>query len=269
MGEKKNVFGTETPVALVTGAGKQGRVGRVIAERLAERGYAIVVHAHTSLSDARSFVTDLQATGTAAKLVPADLADAEAIDCLVASAHTWRDRLDVLINTAAIWESKTLEEVTASDVESHWRINTLATFLCSQKAGLIMAEQTHGGAIVNFGDWATVRPYAEYAAYFPSKTAIEGMTRNLAVELARRNPSIRVNAILPGTVTLSNSMASNVREEAIAETLLQRAGTPDNIAQAVVALIENDFITGAVLPVDGGRSVAVPGEAAWRESQQP
>ncbi|MFP6667044.1 MAG: SDR family oxidoreductase, partial [Pirellulales bacterium] len=84
----------------------------------------------------------------------------------------------------------------------HFDVNTLGTFLCCQHVGLQMVSQDHGGAIVNIGDWAVTRPYGDYAAYFPSKGAIPALTRTFAVELARRNPHVRVNAVLPGPVAL-------------------------------------------------------------------
>ena len=115
-----------------------------------------------------------------------------------------------------------------------------------------MTEQEQGGAIVNIGDWAVERPYRDYSAYFISKAAIPTLTRMFAVELA---PKVRVNAVLPGPVLLPESVSAEERRRAIAGTFLHRAGTPENIAQAVAALLENDFITGVCLPVDGGRTL--------------
>jgi len=100
-----------------------------------------------------------------------------------------------------------------------------------------------------------VRPYLNYAAYFPSKGAIPTLTRCLAVELASRNPKVRVNCILPGPVMLPADLPQAERQQAIDATLVKREGCPENIAQAVLALIDNDFITGVCLPVDGGRTI--------------
>jgi pteridine reductase len=135
-------------------------------------------------------------------------------------------------------------------------VNVLGTFLCCQRAGLIMTEQPEGGAIVTVGDWATVRPYPGYGAYLTSKGSIPTMTRMLAVELARRNPAVRVNCILPGPVLLPPDMPESERREAIAGTLVGREGRPEHIAHAVLFLVENDFVTGVCLPVDGGRTLA-------------
>jgi pteridine reductase len=124
--------------------------------------------------------------------------------------------------------------------------------------GLAMVRQPDGGSIINFGDWATVRPYMNYAAYFPSKGAIPALTRSLAVELATRNPRVRVNCILPGPVMLPHDLPAAERQQAIAGTLLKREGSPEHIAKAVLHLIDNDFLTGVCLPVDGGRTIYAP-----------
>jgi pteridine reductase len=109
------------------------------------------------------------------------------------------------------------------------------------------------------GDWAEARPYPDYAAYFPSKGAVLALTRSLAVELGLRNPKVRVNCILPGPVMLPPDLPEAERRQAINATLVKREGSPENIAQAAVALVENDFITGACLTVDGGRTIYAPG----------
>jgi pteridine reductase len=118
-----------------------------------------------------------------------------------------------------------------------------------------MAAQESGGAIVNLGDWATVRPYLNYAAYFPSKGAIPTLTRDFAVELASRNPRVRVNAVLPGPAMLPEGLSDQERKAAIGATLVKREGSPHNVADAVLFLLRNDFVTGVCLPVDGGRSI--------------
>ena len=139
------------------------------------------------------------------------------------------------------------------------RRGLLGTFLTCQHAGLAMVKQARGGCIVNVGDWADVRPYKDYAAYFPSKAAIPGLTRVFAVELGTRNPRVRVNAVLPGPVMLPPEVAGAEREAVIAGTLVKREGGPEHVARAVLHFVENDFVTGACLPVDGGRSVFAHG----------
>ncbi|MDA7977832.1 MAG: SDR family oxidoreductase [Pirellulales bacterium] len=244
-----------SPVALVTGSGAP-RIGNIVVRDLASRGYAVVVHANRSLDKARQTVEELTTAGQVAIALAADVSQEGEVKQLFARTLAEFGRIDVLVNTSAIWEGKKLEETTADDVRRHFEINAIGTFLCCQQAGMQMVKQEGGGVIINVGDWAIARPYPDYAAYFPSKGAIPAMTRSFAVELAARNPRIRVNAILPGPVMLPENMTAEERERTINATLLRRAGQPENMASAVRFLIENDFITGVCLPVDGGRSVA-------------
>jgi pteridine reductase len=248
---------TQRPVALITGSGKR-RVGWHVAQALAQRGYALAVHYRSSAADADQTVAEFQQMGCEAAAFQADLADEPAVKAMVAGVLERFGRIDVLVNAAAIWNRKPLEQVTAADVREHFDTNTLGTFLCCQYVGLAMVRQPEGGSIVNIGDWATVRPYTGYAAYFPSKGGVEALTRSMAVELGMRNPRVRVNCILPGPVMLPPDLPAAEREQAIRATLVQREGSPANIAQAALHFIDNDFVTGACLPVDGGRSVWAP-----------
>jgi pteridine reductase len=163
--------------------------------------------------------------------------------------------IEALVNSAGFWKSGILEDITTDDVRKHFDANSLGTFLCCQQVGLQMVSQDHGGSIVNIGDWSIVRPCGDYAAYYPSKGTIPTITRCFAVELARRNPCVRVNALLPGPVLFPDDMPEDERQAEIAGTLVKREGTPQNVASAVVFFLENDFITGVSLPVDGGRSI--------------
>ena len=242
------------PVALVTGAGAP-RIGNHIARALAERGYQIVVHANRSLDLAKSTARELESAGSPAMAVQADLTDENAVRNLVTAVVDRFGHIEALVNCASIWESEILEDVSAEDVRRHFDANTLSTFLCCQKVGLQMVSQDHGGSIVNIGDWAIVRPSGDFSAYFPSKGTIPTLTRSFAVELARRNPYVRVNAVLPGPVLFSDDMSEADRRAEIAGTLLKREGKPSNVADAVRFLLENDYITGVSLPVDGGRSI--------------
>jgi pteridine reductase len=244
-------------VALVTGSGKR-RVGWHVADALAKRGYALALHYRTSATEAAETVAAFQGRGVEVIAVPADLTDEPSVRALVDQTVTHFGRIDVLVNCAAVWQSKRLEDVTAADVRFHFEANALGTFLCCQHAGLAMVRQPEGGCIVNLGDWAEVRPYLNYAAYFPSKGAVTALTRCLAVELGSRNPRVRVNCVLPGPVMLPPDLPEDERRQAINATLVKREGSPANVAQAVLAFIDNDFVTGASLPVDGGRTIYAP-----------
>jgi pteridine reductase len=241
-------------VALITGSGKR-RIGAHVADALAERGYSLALHYHTSAQDAHEAVARYEQRGVPAIALQANLCDDADARQLVTNTVAEFGRVDVLVNCAAIWERKRLEETTARDVRAHFEINVLGTFLCCQQAGLLMIEQAEGGVIVNLGDWAEIRPYPDFSAYFASKGAIPTLTRMLAVELGTRNPRVRVNCILPGPVMLPPDLPEKERRQSIAGTLVRHEGSPENIAQAVLYSIDNDFVTGTCLTVDGGRSI--------------
>jgi pteridine reductase len=250
---------SERKVALVTGSGKK-RVGYHVAAALAERGYALVIHYNTSATEAAETAEQfVRAHGVPVHTVRANLAEESQVEAMVAEALAKFGRLDVLVNCAAIWNRKRLEDTTAADVRAHFDANTLGTFLACQHAGLAMVKQPTGGCIVNVGDWAEARPYPDYAAYFPSKAAIPGLTRTFAVELGARNPNVRANAVLPGPVMLPPDLPKDEKAAAIAATLVKREGSPEHVVKAVLHFIDNDFVTGTCLPVDGGRTVFAGG----------
>ena len=242
------------PVALITGAGAP-RIGNCVARLLAEKGYQLAIHANKSTASANETVRELEERGVSAIAVNADLTNETAVQQMVHTVTDHFGHIEALVNSAGIWKSGDLEDIRADDVRLHFEINALGTFLCCQQVGLQMVSQDHGGSIVNIGDWSTIRPCGDYAAYYPSKGTIPTITRCLAVELARRNPCVRVNAVLPGPVLFPQDMPEAARKEEIAGTLVKREGTPQNVADAALMLLENDFITGVSLPVDGGRSI--------------
>jgi pteridine reductase len=244
----------EPGVALVTGSGRR-RLGWHVAQALGARGYRLALHYHRAAAEAAATCADWRQRGWQVEAFAADLTQEAQVQQLMAQVLDRFGRLDVLVTCAALWERKPLEDIRADDLRRHFEVNALGTFLCAQQAGLIMVRQAEGGCIVTLGDWAEVRPYPDYAAYFPSKGAVSALTRSLAVELALRNPHVRVNCLLPGPVLLPEDLPAEERQQAVQGTLLQREGRPEHIAQAVLFLIENDYITGVCLPVDGGRTL--------------
>jgi pteridine reductase len=244
-------------VALITGSGKR-RVGWHVADALAKRGYALAIHYRSSAAEAAETAALFRGRGIEAVALQADLTNEAAVRSLVAEIMKRFGRIDVLANCAGIWHNKRLEDVTAADVREHFDANTLGTFLCCQHAGLTMTRQAEGGCIINFGDWAEVRPYLNYAAYFPSKGAVSTMTRCFAVELAARNPRVRVNCVLPGPIMLPPDLPEAERQQSINATLVKHEGSPQDAAKAVLFFVDNEFITGVCLPVDGGRTVFAP-----------
>lgn len=245
-------------VALVTGGAK--RVGRAVCFELAKRGYRVAVHANTSMDAAQSLVKEIESGGGEAKAFQANLTDEAASRAMIDSVHQHFGRIDVLVNSAAIWSPVPFAEITADEVRKNFEINAVATFICAQQAGLIMAGQESGGVIINFGDAAAAQPQAGYAAYHPSKGAIPAMTRSLAVELSQQTGpgkgKIRVNAVLPGPVLISEAEPEERKKQIARGTLLDQIGHADHLVHAVAFLVENSFVTGVCLPVEGGRSLA-------------
>jgi len=254
----QETFDCDAPVALITGSGSP-RVGRVIAEELSRRGCHVALHANESGEQAREAAAAWSSRfGREAIVVTGSLEQDEVCDQIVAQTHSHFQRIDILVNSAAIWEPKPLGEVSGDEIRRYFQINAVASLLCARAAGRHMTEQKHGGSIVNLGDWATVRPYADHAAYFPSKGAVETMTRSLAVELGGKNSHVRVNCVQPGPVMLGDKVSEETIESLVASTLSQRIGRPEDVAHAVAFLCENTFVSGVCLPVDGGRQIFAP-----------
>ncbi|MDM4013868.1 SDR family oxidoreductase [Roseiconus lacunae] len=254
----QSVFDCDAPVALITGSGAP-RVGRAIASELARSGCNLVIHANTSVEEAQRTADLLrQRFEVETAVVIGALDDPEVPKTIVDQAHQRFGRLDVLVNSAAIWQPTKIDDVTADEMRRYFDVNTIGTFLCARAAANVMASQITGGSIVNLGDWATERPYLDHAAYFPSKGAIDVMTRSLAIELSQKNPAIRVNCIKPGPVLLADEVPDEQRRKLCASTLGGKIGTAEHVAHAVRFVCENTFVNGVCLPVDGGRTIFAP-----------
>jgi|688.fasta_scaffold15284_5 pteridine reductase len=247
------LFGHQQPVAWITGSAAN-RVGRQIAKHLFAHGYRIVLHARSSVAEGEMGVEQLNRLRTdSAMLVVGDVAEPDFSKQAVDKIDKTFGRLDVLVNSAAIWDPVPLDLVTREELHRNYDANVVGTFLCAQQASMLMRSQKEGGAIINVGDWAIERPYSGFSAYFPSKAAIPGLTRCLAVELAAIHHAIRVNAILPGPVKVPDEMSAEARTKLLQQCLLQREGSSQDIAEGVLYLAEAPFVTGISLPVDGGR----------------
>lgn len=247
------------PVTLITGSGRD-RVGNVVASYLASRGHSIALHYHSSKTEALASRDELREAGHPCEAYQADVASQADVDAMINSVVKDFGRIDALVTTASIWSETPFEEITAEDLENNFRVNTLGTFYAARAAGLVMATQDEGGSIVTLGDWAIDRPYPDYAAYFISKGALPTLTRVLARELGDRNPKVRVNCIHPGPVMFSPDATEERKSRLVDSTVVKNADCPEMVARAVEALIENQFITGACLPVDGGRHMFSPND---------
>lgn len=250
-------------IALVTGGAH--RVGRATALGLAREGAGVVVHYGTSGDAAEETAEEIRQLGVPAWTRSADLRDPAAIDLLFTELRDEVPRLDVLVNSAASFESKPLGEISVEEWDAVLAINLRAPFLCLQRAAVWMREsrrpEDESGLVVNLADLAGVQAWVGFAHHGVSKAGLIHLTRQAARELA---PAVRVNAVVPGPILPPPGVPEDSESwrGTVARLPLQRAGRPELIARTVVYFADNDFITGAVVPVDGGESLVASRDAA-------
>jgi pteridine reductase len=243
---------------LITGAAK--RVGREIAFTLARRGANIAVHYRSSANSAKLVVNELKGLGADAIAVRAELSKAREVSRMTAQVLKHFGRIDVLVNNAAVFPKTPFEKIREFDWDFSIDTNLKGTFLCAHEVGKhFLARAKKGekgivGKIINIADWAGFRPYKDYLPYCVSKAGVIALTKGLALELA---PHATVNAIAPGPILLPENFDAAELKEVMAGTPLRRVGSPQDVANTIAFLLEgSDFITGAVVPVDGGRLIA-------------
>ena len=239
-------------VALITGT---KRIGAVVARELAARGMRLALAYNRSADEARQAVDAIRAAGGRAEMCPADVS--QPADCrrLVDTVANSFGRLDVLVNMASVYTHRALDEMNDADWERALAVDLRGAFACSQAAVPHM-RRAGGGRIVNFGDWVarSGRPrYKGYVGYYVAKAGVIALTEALALELAADN--ILVNAIAPGPILAPPGTSEEELKEVETATPLGRWGGEIEIAKAIVALIDSDFITGETIRVDGGRHV--------------
>jgi pteridine reductase len=233
-------------VALVTGAGR--RVGRAIALALAAKEMRVVVHFHASANEAEDTARLAREAGAPdAWTISADLRDARACTRLIDEVAGRGNALDVLVNSAAEMHRTPFDSVTPEEWDDILALNLTSPFFCSQAAARHM---TGGGSIVNIADLAALETWPEYIPHGISKAGVMQMTRALARKLA---PKIRVNAVVPGAVLLPEHWTKEDADRLVRTTPLARLGAPEDVAQAVIFLLESDYVTGDAIIVDGGR----------------
>jgi pteridine reductase len=245
MSEEKKLVGR---VALVTGAAK--RLGRAVSLRLAEQGADVAVHYGNSKDDALSLVEEIRNMGRRSSAFSADLRNIPAIQPLVDNVAKEFGRLDILINNAANFVEAKFGQTTEATWNASLDTNLKAPFFCAQAAAPYLAKSGHG-VIINFADIGGLLGWKEFLPHSISKAGVILMTRTLAKELG---PSVRVNAIAPGTITMPGD-PPEWQENFVKLAPLQRTGTPQDIADAVLYLLSAEFVTGHVLIVDGGRTL--------------
>jgi pteridine reductase len=237
----------EGKVALVTGAAK--RVGRSIALALAERGAELVVHYRTSEREAHEVLAQAKRRGGKPVAVRADLASSADIAAMVETAMRAFGRIEILVNSAAIFYPTPFATLTEADWDRFLTVNLKAPFLLCRQVGEIMGRQGRG-KIINLADIAGTKAWADFIPYSVSKAGLLALTAGLAKALA---PSVQVNAIAPGTVLLPDDSTPEERDLAVRRVPLRKLGSPADVTRAALYLLESDFVTGEVLSVDGGQ----------------
>jgi len=240
-------------VLLLTG-GK--RIGAAVAEAACARGADVVLTWNRSKTEADETAAVIRRAGRRALVVQADVSDDAACTALIAEVDREFGKLDVLVNMASLYHNVPFDRFTTADWDKQLSVDLRATFLVSHAAVSLM-RRSGGGRIINFSDWlaASGRPrYKGYLAYYVAKAGVKALTEALALEVA--GDKILVNAIAPGPILAPPGTSAEESAAVEKSTPLGRWGGPEAIVQAVLALIETEFITGETIRVDGGRHLS-------------
>jgi NAD(P)-dependent dehydrogenase (short-subunit alcohol dehydrogenase family) len=242
-------------VALVTGGAI--RVGRAIALALAQAGANVVINYNSSDTEAQKTVADIVALGCGALAVQADVSKADQVQALIDAAVRHFGRLDILVNSASLWKDTRWPDISEADWDLLHGVAAKGAFLCAKAAAPHLSARGDG-AVVNIVDLSALTPFPGFLPHSAAKAALLNLTYALAMEMA---PAVRVNAVAPGAVLPPPGYTDEQIAVAKKTTLLQRWGTAEDVARTVVFLVESTYITGALIPVDGGEMLA------WRKAQ--
>jgi pteridine reductase len=236
--------------AIITGAAK--RIGEAITRELHKAGMDVILHFNTSKEDIDNLVLELnKIRPDSAFIVQADLQKRDCYADLIKQAYMINQRLDVLINNAAVFFPTPLEDLTFEQWDKMININLSAPLFLAQAAAIHLKEAQ--GCIINLADIHADRPLPKYTVYSISKAALIMLTQAMARELA---PHVRVNAISPGAIFWSEYIGKDKQTEILNKTLLKKQGSGMDIAKAVRYLVfDANYTTGQVLVIDGGRSI--------------
>lgn len=242
----------EGRVSLITGG---RRIGAVVAAELARAGSDVGLVYFSSRAEAEQTAQAVEAHGRRAVLVQGDLREPDECERVVEDLVEVLGRVDVLVNMASIYRAIPLDEISVGDWDTQLAVDLRAAWLCS-RAAIPHMRRFRGGRIINLADWVAKsgRPrYQGYLTYYVAKAGVIALTEALALELAA--DQILVNAIAPGPIVAPEGTTAEEFATVERATPLGRWGGEIEIAKAVVALVESDFITGETIRVDGGRHV--------------
>jgi NAD(P)-dependent dehydrogenase (short-subunit alcohol dehydrogenase family) len=237
-------------VALITGG---RRIGAVVAAELARGGADLVLVYRRSRGEAEETAAAVRAFGRRAAVLQADLRDPDACERLVEDTVAAFGRIDILVHMASVYDPKPFDELTLADWNMNLEVDLRAAWLCA-RAAVPHMRRLRGGRIITVSDWVarSGRPrYAGYLPYYVAKAGLIGLTEALALELAA--DQILVNAIAPGPIVAPEDISDAEFAAVETATPLGRWGGETEIAKAVLALVDSDFITGETIRVDGGR----------------
>ncbi|PCI63766.1 MAG: short chain dehydrogenase [Kordiimonadales bacterium] len=242
---------TSFRAALVTGAGK--RIGKAIALNLASNNIAIAVHYHHSPDDADAVVAEIQNAGGVAVAVAADLSKASDVTALIGDASNALDvQIDVLVNNASVFEKDDLLSLTARSWDKHHLVNLRAPVMLMQSLAFHLGPEGCG-SIINITDQRVLKPNPQYFSYSASKAGLWAATRTAAQALA---PLIRVNAVGPGPTLANTGQTADAFAAEAAAVPLGQGPSVQEIANAVLFLLEAPSITGQMIALDGGQHLA-------------
>lgn len=236
----------EGRVALVTGGAK--RIGRSIVEKFAAEGADVVINYESSQTEAESLASDVRKLGRRALAIPANVARKQEVQRMFSTIEREFSRLDILVNNAGMFFAADFLDLTEEQWDTIMSTNLKAQFLCAQAAAPLLKKSGHG-RIINISSLGGMLPWPKFTHYCVSKAGVIMLTRCLARALA---PEILVNSVAPGTIQFPGEAPD---EDYIHRAPLHRTGTGSEIADAVFFFATTEFVTGQILPVDGGRSL--------------
>ncbi|MCR4330349.1 MAG: SDR family oxidoreductase [Patescibacteria group bacterium] len=235
---------------LITGAAN--RIGRALAQYLAHQAAAVVIHYRSSQSSAEELAKEIRDNGTTAFTIAANLESPDEAQNLLKRVWDIAGPIDVLINNASIFETGRLTEISMDDVQRNMMINAFAPFLLSRSFARLNKDRASAAlpVIINFLDSRITGYDRQHVAYHLAKRTLFALTKMMALEFA---PNVRVNAVAPGLILPPAGKDRAYLEQLKSANPLNSIGNADQITAAVRFLIDNEFVTGQVIYVDGGR----------------
>lgn len=232
------------------------RIGKTVALRIAQQGANIILTYHRSQTDIEQTAEDIKALGVKTLVLQADLAREKDIIRIIDTAKKEFGAIHGLVHTAATYQRTQWDTITEEEMVKDFDAIVKSAIFLTKYIGpeLLKNEKEVKGKIIFFSDWSVLtRPYADYVGYNAAKGSIEALSKTYAKALA---PHVAVNCIAPGPILRPSDLSEEENTEVMQNILLKRWGGAEEIAKAVMYLLDADFVTGVTVPVDGGRTIA-------------